>query len=388
MDIVTVSPVRNRAQRKAFVECEYALHRADACWVPPLRRDRYRLLSRTRNPFLSFGEVALYLARRGGKVVGRIAAVHDPRFNRHHGTRDGFFGLFACVDDPDVARRLFQAAGSWLIGRNMTSMVGPVNFSTNYECGALVDGFDLPAALLMPWNPPFTPVLIESCGFTAVQDLHAWEWACVPEQPEALGRVAAAAVRRGDITVRTVDVLDYAAEMRRIRDLYHRAWQDNWGFVPMTGREFQHLADQLRPALRPELALVAEVAGEPAGFSLTLPDLAPAFRAAGGRLHRWGVPTGLARMLRASRQVRRGRLMALGVVEEFRNSGVLPVLLAETERAARRLGYEAVEISWVLDSNKPALRSLRAAGCRRTKTYRIYRRELRHGSYEQALRNH
>ncbi len=383
-----MSPVRSRAQRRAFVECEYALHRADACWVPPLRRDRYRLLSRTRNPFLSFGEVALYLARRGGQVVGRIAAVHNPRFNRHHGTRDGFFGLFTCVDDPDVARRLFQAAGSWLIERNMTSMVGPVNFSTNYECGALVDGFDLPAALLMPWNPPSTPVLIESCGFTAVQDLHAWEWACVPKQPEALGRVAAAAVRRGDITVRTVDVLDYATEMRRIRDLYHRAWQDNWGFVPMTGREFQHLADQLRPALRPELALIAEVAGEPAGFSLTLPDLAPAFRAAGGRLHRWGVPTGLARVLRAvtpgpARPAdgagrRRG-------VPELRSASRAP---GGEARAARRLGYEAVEISWVLDSNKPALRSLRAAGCRRTKTYRIYRRELRHGSYEQALRNH
>ncbi|MET9890223.1 GNAT family N-acetyltransferase [Streptomyces sp. NPDC006465] len=380
MDILTVSPVRGRAQRKAFVECEYAWRRADTCWVPPLRRDQYRLLSATRNPFLSFGEIGLYLARRGGKVVGRIAAVHNPRFNQHHGTRDGFFGLFACVDDPEVARGLFQAAGSWLGERNMTSMVGPVNFSTNYECGALVDGFELPAALLMPWNPPSTPRLIESCGFTPVQDLHAWEWACVPKQPRALGRVAAAAARKGGVTVRTVDVLDFEAEMRQIRDLYHRAWRHNWGFVPMTDREFQHLADQLRPVLRPELALIAEVAGRPAGFALTLPDLAPALRAAGGRLHRWGLPTGLARMVRASRKVRRGRLMALGVVEEYRNSGVLPVLLAETERTVRRLGYESVEISWVLEDNKPALRSLRAVGCHRTKTYRIYRRELRHSS--------
>jgi GNAT superfamily N-acetyltransferase len=148
----------------------------------------------------------------------------------------------------------------------------------------------------------------------------------------------------------------------------------------MTDREFQHLAVQLRPVLRPDLALIAEVAGRPVGFALTLPDLAPALRAAGGRLHRWGLPTGLARMVRASRKVRRGRLMALGVVEEYRNSGVLPVLLAETERTVRRLGYESVEISWVLEDNKPALRSLRAVGCHRTKTYRIYRRELRHSS--------
>ncbi|MFD9537366.1 GNAT family N-acetyltransferase [Streptomyces sp. NPDC060010] len=370
--------MRTRAQRAAFVECEYALRREDDCWVPPLRRDQYRLLSRGRNPFLSFGEIELYLARRRGEVVGRIAAVHDPRFNRHHEARDGFFGLFACIDDEDVARELFQAAGTWLAERGMTSMVGPVNFSMNYECGVLVDRFEVPAALLMPWNPPSTPKLIESCGFTAAQDLQAWEWACVPERPAALRRVTeAAAVRHGGITVRSVDLSDYEAEMQRVRRLYHRAWQDNWGFVPMTDREFRHLADQLRPVLRPELALIAEVAGEPVGFSLTLPDLAPALRAAGGRLHRWGVPLGLARMLRASRRVRRGRMMALGVVEEHRQSAVLPLLLAQTEEAARRLGYEAVEISWVLENNKPALRTLRLVGCRRTKTYRIYRRDLR-----------
>ncbi|MEV6020309.1 MULTISPECIES: N-acetyltransferase [unclassified Streptomyces] len=372
--------MRNRAQRRAFVECEYAWRRADACWVPPLRRDRYRLLSSTRNPFLLFGDVGLYLAHRDGEVVGRIAAVHNPRFNQHHGTRDGFFGLFACVDDPEVAQGLFRAAAVWLAERNMTSMVGPVNFSTNYECGALVDGFELPAALLMPWNPPSTPRLIESCGFTPVQDLHAWEWACVPEQPRALGRAAAVAARKGDITVRSLNLRDFAAEMRTVRDLYHRAWSDNWGFVPMTDREFRHLADELRPVLRPELALIAEAAGEPVGFALTLPDLAPALRAAGGRLQRWGLPTGLARLVRASRRIRRGRLMALGVIAEYRNTGVLPTLLAQTDRTVRRLGYESVEISWVLGDNEPALRSLRVVGCRRTKTYRIYRRELRHNS--------
>ncbi|MEU4949830.1 GNAT family N-acetyltransferase [Streptomyces lavendulae] len=377
MDVLTVSPVRTRAQRVAFVECEYAMRREDHYWIPPLRGDQYRLLSRAHNAFLSFGEVELYLARRGREVLGRIAAVHDPRFNRHHGARDGFFGLFACVDDQDAARMLFRAAGTWLAERKVTSLVGPVNFSMNYECGTLVDRFDEPAALLMPWNPPSIPKLIESCGFTAAQDLHAWEWACTPERPALLDRAAAAAAaRRGDITVRSVDLSHYKAEMDRVRTLYHRAWQDNWGFVPMTDDEFQQLALRLRPVLRSELALIAEVDGEPVGFSLTLPDLAPALRMAGGRLHRWGVPVGLARILRASRKVRRGRLMALGVVEEHRQSGVLPLLLAQTADAARRLGYEALEISWVLGNNKPALRTLRSVGCRRTKTYRIYRCDL------------
>ncbi|MFD6363513.1 GNAT family N-acetyltransferase [Streptomyces roseolus] len=377
MDVLTVSPVRTRAQRTAFVECEYALRREDRCWTPPLRRDQYRLLDRAHNAFLSFGEIELYLAHRGREVVGRIAAVYDPRFNHHHGARDGFFGLFACVDDQDAARMLFRAAGAWLAERSMTSLVGPVNFSMNYECGTLIDRFDEPAALLMPWNPPSDPKLIENCGFTAVQDLHAWEWECTPGPPALLDRAAAAAAaRRGDITIRSVDLSRYEAEMDRVRELYHHAWQDNWGFVPMTDHEFRQLALRLRPVLRPELSLIAEVDGEPVAFSLTLPNLAPALRMAGGRLHRWGVPLGLARMLRESRKVRQGRLMAVGVVEEHRQSGVVPLLLARTADAAHRLGYEALEISWVLGNNKPAFRTLRSLGCRRTKTYRIYRCDL------------
>lgn len=375
MDDVTVSPVRSRAQMKSFIECEYTLGGEHDSWIPPLRSERRRLLSRRRNPFLSFGEIQLYIAQRGKDVVGRIAAIDNPRHNRYHGGHEGFFGLVACVDDEDVTCALFDAVDMWLAERGMTSMLGPVNFSTNYECGLLVDGFDSPPTILMPWNPSTVPTLLERIGFKPAQDLLSFEWPCPSEQPRVLTRVAAMATHRG-ITVRPVDVFDFEAEVGRLRNLYNRAWQHNWGFVPLTEEEFRDLALQLLPVVRPELTLVAEIAGDAVGFCLTLPDVNPAILATERRRQRWRLPFGPARIMHAARTARRGRLMILGVVQEYQNSGALAVLAAETDKVLRHLGYESIEIAWVLQSNKPALRALRASGCKQTKKYRIYQRDV------------
>ncbi|MFM9442145.1 hypothetical protein [Streptomyces acidiscabies] len=366
-----MTPVRTRADRAAFVDFPYTLHRQEPYWVPPLRSDQRRLLDRTAHPFHEFGEVEFLLARRGGRVVGRIAAVHNPRHDDFHGTRDGFFGLFDCVDELGVAEALFGAAEAWLGERGLEGMTGPMTFSTNYECGLLTEGFDLPPAVQMPYNPPYYPELLSGCGFTTAMELLAWELpSTVHEDPKVL-RLARPDADRG-IRVRPVDLRNFHAEAARIREIYHAAWERNQGFSPMTDREFDAIARELKPFLAPGLGVIAEVAGEPVAVALAVPDVAPALAAAKGGLHTWGIPLGLLRFLRARRALDRVRVLILGVRREHRHRGIELLLGIELSRAAQRLGYPVMEGSWMLADNHAATRAMRFTGARVTKRYRIY----------------
>jgi GNAT superfamily N-acetyltransferase len=371
-----VRAVVGRADLWAFVEFPYALHRCEPLWVPPLRSEQRRLLDRKANPFYDFGDTGLFVARRRGKVVGRIAAVDNPRHRAAHGDDQGFFGLFECIDDPGVAAALFDAVAGWLRNRQLSSMQGPVNFSTNYECGMLIHGFDLPPSIQMPYNPVYYPGLMEACGFTGAMDLWAWELPIALHENARIMRLARYPETRPEIRIRPLALDDFDAEAATIRDIYNAAWEQNWGFTPMTAREFEALAKQLRPLLRSELGAVAEFSGKPVGFSLVLPDLAPALAAANGRLHTCGIPLGLVRLLRARRGLDRVRVIATGMLEEYRNQGIDLLMSTELCRAARRLGYQTAEVSWVLAENDRANRVLGLAGAHLTKKYRIFERPV------------
>ncbi|RJL33657.1 N-acetyltransferase [Bailinhaonella thermotolerans] len=367
---LTVTPVETRADRAAFLGLPYRLHRGSARWVPPLRRDARALLSRSRNPFFEYGEVALFLARRGGEPVGRVAAVSNPRHTEFHGSPDGFFGLFECADDLLAADALLETAADWLRRRGLTSMSGPVNFSTNDECGMLVDGFDRRPAVLMPYNPPYYPLLLAECGFGAAMDLWAWEREVAEPADPRLARVAERLASH--VRVRPVDMRDFDAEVARMRRIYNAAWESNWGFVPMTEREFSAQARRLRPVVRPELVLMAEADGEPVGFCLTLPDVNQALYAAGGRL----TPRSALRMASAMRRIDGCRVVATGVLPEFRRRGVEAVMFLRTLEAARGLGYRTGEVSWILATNAAANSAASGIGCARSKTYRIFKRGI------------
>jgi GNAT superfamily N-acetyltransferase len=367
--VIDVDPVSGRADLGAFIELPFRLYRGDTRWVPPLRREQRRFLR--SNPFFEFGSVQLFLARRHGRVVGRVAAVDNPRHNEVHGGRDGFFGLFECVDDVAVAEALFGAAERWLAARGLDTVLGPVSFSTNDECGMLVEGFDRPPMLLTAYNPDHYPVLVEKCGFTTAKDLWAWE---LPPgaPPPRVARLVEVARRDKGITVRRLDPRDMTAEITRLKALYNSAWEHNWGFVPMTDREFEHLAARLKPILRPELCLFAEVGGQPIGFTLAVPDANEALRRAGGRTN----PLSLWRVARALRSVSGVRFIALGVDKGYRGRGVDAVLYTELMKAFRELSYRTWEASWTLEDNHAVNNAIRLLGGRRTKVYRIYRRTL------------
>jgi GNAT superfamily N-acetyltransferase len=369
---VTVSEATTGLERDRFIRFQYEIYRGDPNFVPPLLMERHEFLDPSRNPFFRHADVTLFLASRGGKTVGRIAAVEDRSYNAFHGTRVAGFGLFECVDDPGVAAALFAAVRKWAHWRGLRSLLGPMSFSSNYEFGLLVEGFEGPPYVMTPYNPPGYPGLLEACGLRKAKDLYGYYRSARVPPPERFVRVADKIRNHAGIAVRSLDLRSYPAEVARIKGIYNSAWERNWGFVPMSDAEFDRLARDLRPILRPELCLIAEDQGEPVAFSLTVPDVNQALRHAGGRLTRFGLPLGLASLLWHQRRVRRVRLMALGVKEGWRRRGLDAVMVVESIRRTDRLGYEGGEVSWTLEDNDLINRAIEGTGARRHRVWRVY----------------
>ncbi|MGW8374813.1 GNAT family N-acetyltransferase [Streptomyces sp. ODS28] len=377
-----VTPVRGRAELTAFLRLSQRLYRDDPYWVAPLEREQRMLLNPRRNPFFDTGSARLFLARRGtgrgAPVLGRIAVARDPRFVDEEGAPYGVFGFFECAEDITVAAALFEAAEEWLADSGAATLRGPLGFTTNEECGLLVDGFAHAPTLMTAYNPPSYPGLLEGCGFTKAKDLYSWLLHAEPEGrlPERIGRLADAVRRLEGVTVRPLDPADFGREAARIRDIYNRAWARNWGAVTMSDREFAHLAARLKPLVRRGLALFAEVDGEPVAFALGVPDLNQALRPVRGRLTTWGLPLGLLRLVRGMRRIDTGRLVALGVQHEFRGRGLETVLYTELQRLALERGFRRYELSWTLEDNTSVNRAIEAAGGSVYRTHRIYRRPI------------
>jgi len=251
-----------------------------------------------------------------------------------------------------------------------------VNSSTSQECSVLVRGFEASPAVLMAYNPRYYPALYEASGLTKAKDLWAFDMSSAQPPPERVVRVAEKIRQREGVLVRPVRMNDFAAEVQRVKDIYNSAWEKNWGFVPMTEAEFDHMAKEMKPLVVPELLLIAEVKGEPVAFSMTIPDANFALKAAGGRLTRFGLPIGLLRLVLAARRIRRLRLITLGIKEGFRRRGLDAILYLDTLTAARRLGYSGGEISWTLEDNDLVNRAIESMGGARSKTYRIYQRAI------------
>jgi hypothetical protein len=369
---VAVDPVRTDAERDQFVKFQWQIYKDDPHWVPPLYMERRDFIDPVRHPFFHHGRVELFLARRYGEVVGRIAAIDDPRYNEFHGTKTGHFGLFECIDDAEVAQALLKAAGDWLRGWGLTLMDGPIDYSSNYQIGLLVDAFDHDPYVMMPYNPRYYQALIEGAGLRKAKDLWAYSLDVTKDPDPKVARVADKIRMKHGIIVRPVDMKDFAGEVARIKKVYNAAWEKNWGFVPFTDEEFAHLANDMKAVVKPELLLIAEVKGEPVAFSMTLPDANQVLKRVGGRLF----PTGLFKALYYGNKITQARLITLGIVEGYRKRGLDAILTLETLRAGRRQGYKTGEISWTLEDNELINRSITSFGGKRSKTYRVFQKTL------------
>jgi GNAT superfamily N-acetyltransferase len=373
---IQVSQVTSRRERDAFIKFQWQIYTNDPVWVPPLIIERKKFLDRRRHPFYKHGDATLFLARKNGRIAGRIMASDDPNYNSLHETNAGCFGLFECVDDHDVAAALFDAAASWLQKKGRTEMMGPIDYSTNYVCGLLIDGFQFPSTILTSHNPPYYGALIESCGFTKAKDWYAWWFADPSKAATHLRRLATRLKTRWPVRIRSANLKNLRDESRRLREIFNQAWERNWGFVPFTEAEIEFMTEELKPLIVPEFAWIAEIGSEPVGFTLCLPDINVVLRDLNGRLTRFGLPTGLIKLLLYKRRVQKGRLIALGVVQKYRRAGIAEMLVLRVmEETMIKRGITG-ELSMTLEDNFMINRFLEAIGADRYKTYRIYRKQL------------
>lgn len=372
---VRVDPARTRGDLRHFLNLPWRLYAGDPCWVPPLRSQVAGLLDR-RHPFYAEGAAdrEVFLARRAGRPVGRVVAILNAAHNRCHQDRSGFFGFFESEDDPAVAQALLESAAGWLRSKGCDRMVGPANPSTNYEVGLLVSGFDVPPAVMMPYNPPRYAEFFQQNGLAPVRDLLAYRSAVHPGSLERLEKLAARTrSREPGLATRPVDPRRLVQEIEVVLSIYNRAWEDNWGFIPASEAESRYLAGEVRSFVDPELLRVATIHDEPVGFLLALPDINPVLSILNGSLAN---PLRLIRAFFAGRRRDGLRLLTLGVVSGYRMRGIEGVMFYEGLRAALERGYRWCEYSWILEENELAKRTVRLMDARESQRYRIYARDL------------
>jgi hypothetical protein len=363
-----IVPAGDKDGLRQFIDLPYSLYRGNPFWVPPLRIAQKELFDRRKHPFHAHAEVQCFLARRNGNAIGRIAAIQDHNYNSFHQQQAGFFGFFECVDELPVASGLFGAAREWLGQKGARVIRGPVNPSTNYECGVLVEGFDSSPQVMMPYNPPYYDALIQNAGLRKAKDLYAYH---VTTDDVAIDRAQGVAIRSAEangIQIRPIRMKAFEEDVELVWNVYNSAWSRNWGFSPVSRDEFLFMAHDMKTILEPELVLLGEVRGKVVGFALALPDINLALKYANGRL----LPLGLLKILYHKRSIHSLRVLVLGVLEEYRTVGVAAGFYAELFRRGTRLGYREGEMSWTLEDNTLINRSIEALGGRRYKTYRIY----------------
>ena len=365
---IEVVAVDNKKALDRFIEFPYSLYRNDTNWVAPLRVAVKELLDRRKHPYYANADVEFFLALRDGAPVGRVAAIIDRTYNRVHEENAGFFGFFESINDASVAGALLSAARRWVAERGARTIRGPVNPSTNYEIGMLIEGFDSSPRIMMTYNPPYYPVLMEQVGLRKAKDLLAYNGPTAKVDMDRIERIADRALATNGITIRPINMKDFDADVVKCWEVYNAAWERNWGFIPMSREEFFLMGKEMKQILKPDFVLLGEVRGRVVGFALGLPDINEALKHAKGNL----LPTGLLKILYYQRLIKSLRILALGVVEEYRSAGVAAAFYATLFRNAARLGYTDCEMSWILEDNVLMNRSLGVMGAKRYKTYRIY----------------
>jgi GNAT superfamily N-acetyltransferase len=371
-----VRPVNGRRELQAFIRLPWRLYRDSAEWVTPLISERKRHLDRQRNPFFEHAEAEYFLAWRDGEPVGRIAAHVDHRFNEFQNNRWGMFGFFECERDPAVAGALLDTAESWLLERGRDRMVGPLDFSTNHECGVLVEGHEFRPQILENWHQPYYRELLEGQGMmTKAMDLYKWEiiYSNRSEMYPIINELADRLEPEHGIRLRRMRKRNLRNEVRAFMEVYNEAWSENWGFVPLTDAELDHLAKELQPVLDEDFACVAETReGEVAGVSLSLPD----FNRVLGRLNGRLLPLGWLRALREQRRIDMIRVFALGVKPKYQHTGVAAALYRDVWDSVWRRGFAGAETGWILETNDAMNKAMEALTGRIIKRYRIYERPI------------
>jgi hypothetical protein len=374
---VKLIPVTGPRERKAFLELPWKIYARDPNWVPPLKKEMAKLLDPKTHPFWQFAEQRLFLAQRGAETVGRIAGIVDHNYNRFHDERMGIWGFFECTDDKEVAAALFGGVEEWLRDKGMTFIRGPLNPSTNYEGGLLVEGFEHRPVFMMTYNPPYYPALVAAGGFSKEKDLLSF-WVDRNWQPPPwVERLARRIASKVDIQMRPVRVReDFRTEMAYAKEIYHEAWFDNWGFVPMTDAEWEEMGRSLVRIIDPGLSFFMLDGQEPMGVGVIVPDINPLLKRFNGKIGLWG----WIKYLLYRREINGLRGLIFGIRKKYRQIG-LPLLAFDylfrtVIENPKYKGYQYIELGWNLEDNDLINQWYLDGGVKVNKRFRIYRKEL------------
>jgi hypothetical protein len=359
---------------KEFIDLPWSIYKNDPHWVPPLKMAVKDLLNQNKHPFYKTASVKAWLAEKNGAVVGRIMAINNHAYNKYQNTKIGFFGFYETINDEAVSKLLIQTAEASLKSEGLTSMQGPMNPGTNYECGLLVDKFDDAPQIMMTYNPPYYATHVENLGYTKTMDLLAYNVDANFTMPKIIMDIADRTEKKSNVTFRTLNLKKWNEELDLMFDIYNSAWESNWGFVPMTKEEFYHTAKDLKSIVDPNLVHFALVQGVVAGFILTLPDLNQVFKE---------IPTGnlspmaIYKIITAKKRITRTRVITLGIKKEFRKMGLETLLYKYNHMAIKSNKLmKNIERSWILENNLEMNKPLIRMSGEAYKRYRLYEKSI------------
>ncbi|MFN8166809.1 MAG: hypothetical protein U0X76_11770 [Bacteroidia bacterium] len=368
---VTIREVVSSKDQKEFMQLPHRIYADYPAWVAPLNMDLKKIFS-PKYPFRDHSEMKFFLAEKNGQVVGRIAAVVDADFVKKWDARIGHFGFFESVNDLEVAKALIDTAENFLKERKMTMAQGPMNPSTNYTCGFLIDAFDSSPYIDMTYNPPYYIEMMEKLGYKKNVDLNAYFYLPEDVMAKRLNALGAYICEKNGITIRKLNLKKFKEEQEVLREIYNDAWDDNFGFVPVSQKEFGFITGQMKDVAIPDLVLIAYIHGQLAGFVAAIPDYNIFMKPMKGKL----TISGLFNILFNKKKIKATRVITFGIKKQFRKKGLDVALLNQLMINWTALEFKEAELSWILEHNQQMIREIEKFGAKHYKTYRLFEKQL------------
>ena len=374
MSNIEVKALHPKKDIVKFLKFAWTIYKDDPNWVPPLMMDKKKLLNKDKNPSFETSQMELFMAYKNGEPVGRIAAIKNDTHNKIHNENIGFFGFFECTNDQEVANALMDTAKDWLKSKGLDAMRGPANPSSNDEFGMLLEGFDDPPRLMMTYNPKYYLDLMDNYGIKKIKDLYAYR---IDNKEllksEKLIRVADIAKRRSKVEIKQINLKDFKGELEKVKEVYNKAWAPNWGFIPMTDKEIDNLAKELKPLVEDSLVLFAEVEGKTVAFALVMLDYNELFKDFDGKLF----PFNVIKLFTQRKKITWARILTLGIIPEYQKRGIDALLYYEITKRAEKLGIMKGEASWILEDNEMMKRGAeQVMNGSIYKKYRVYQMDI------------
>jgi GNAT superfamily N-acetyltransferase len=372
VNTIRIEKVATKKDLKAFIKFPWKVYKGDPYWVPPLIMDMKEKLDKKKNPFFEHAEMELFLAYKDETITGRIAAIIDESHNGFHEEKVVFFGLYESYDDLETAQTLLEKVIAWGLERGMNTLRGPMNLSMNDECAFLLEGFDSPPMIMMSYNPRYYLDLMEKCGLVKAKDLYAFYMSATDRMVKKIEGIVNEIKKKANVSLRSIDMKKINEEVEKIKYVYNYGWEKNWGFVPWTEKEMDHMAKKLKTFADPDIVIIAEVEGKPVGFAFALPNYNEVLIKLNGRL----TPLAILKFLIYRRKIESVRAIVFGIIKEYRQTGLSYLLYSEFEKKVKKKGYKWGETSWQLEDNEAINRFVASIGGEVYKKYRIFDKSI------------